>query len=273
MVCGDCVVKLALRLVRHHKTLDLIRALELAEKGVERVEKRGKTVTKEEEKRLGFDPDYSQSCVSSGSCTCKGSVWAYLEWDDFSTYIIVDDSCDNWSIGDTFFLCQDDGQETESRVITSTAPVIVYCELFFTTPLVRSWTTAQNAYARNSAACSVSAECRVDVSCACACPDPLPNSDYVSDTCSTKMTGCACLYCDDEMTKHCIGGACTCGCAGLCYYDCVEGYEWNGEACVPIVPPPAKPLINKPLVNPTLINPPIIRFYAKKTMFHMKRGD
>ncbi|GAI94470.1 unnamed protein product, partial [marine sediment metagenome] len=40
MVCGDCVLKLALRLVRNHK-IDWIDALVRAEKGVERYELNG----------------------------------------------------------------------------------------------------------------------------------------------------------------------------------------------------------------------------------------
>jgi len=64
MVCGGCVQKLALKLLRHHKHLDWIRALELAEKGVERVEKR-----KVKAGILGKD-DYTQDCVGSNPPYC-----------------------------------------------------------------------------------------------------------------------------------------------------------------------------------------------------------
>lgn len=64
MVCGDCVKKLAYKLVNNHN-VDLIRAFELAEKGVERVEKRpiiGK----------GNPSDYTQPCEHGTpyQCTC-----------------------------------------------------------------------------------------------------------------------------------------------------------------------------------------------------------
>jgi len=59
MVCGGCVQKLASKLVRHHKNLDWIRALELAEKGVERVQNR----------KIGLGvagkDDYTLTCVGS----------------------------------------------------------------------------------------------------------------------------------------------------------------------------------------------------------------
>lgn len=74
MVCGDCVDKLARKLVEHHK-LDLIRAYELAEKGLERYEKNKQeqqiqSLTEREKAALAFDPDYSQSCVcAAGNCS------------------------------------------------------------------------------------------------------------------------------------------------------------------------------------------------------------
>jgi len=81
MACGSCVEKLARRLIANHSRLDLIRAFELAEKAVERheahkpksVEFRGvRSIMKEEEEVLGFDPDYSAACSSSGACSCYG---------------------------------------------------------------------------------------------------------------------------------------------------------------------------------------------------------
>jgi len=103
MVCHSCVEKLALQLVANHRrNLDLIRALELAEKGVERVQRRHKLQQDrlkfyEISKRLlgvnlkallfrtnwkatlfwrrwigkGHNPDYTQNCVSSGTCSCR----------------------------------------------------------------------------------------------------------------------------------------------------------------------------------------------------------
>lgn len=59
MVCGSCVRNLALKLVTHHKNLDLIKALELAEKGVERVGAR-----KIQPGIYGKD-DYTQNCIGS----------------------------------------------------------------------------------------------------------------------------------------------------------------------------------------------------------------
>ena len=68
MPCCSCVDKLARKLFEHHK-IDLIRAYELAEKGMERHEKaETKTVTKKEMEALGFDPDYSQICNPVFTC-------------------------------------------------------------------------------------------------------------------------------------------------------------------------------------------------------------
>jgi hypothetical protein len=64
-------LKLAFKLVEHHRrSLDFIRALELAEKGVERVQA-VKSVSETEKASLSFDPDYSQNCVGSGVCDCS----------------------------------------------------------------------------------------------------------------------------------------------------------------------------------------------------------
>jgi len=62
MPCGSCVDKLALKLVLHHK-IDLIRAYELAEKGVERVENRVPA-----EIKSGNPTDYTLPCTQ-GTCT------------------------------------------------------------------------------------------------------------------------------------------------------------------------------------------------------------
>ena len=79
-VCESCVDKLAKKLMEHHK-IDLIRAYELAEKAVERVEQRSevRTVSKEEMVRLGFDPDYSKTCITAtGPCSSAGKLCTYL---------------------------------------------------------------------------------------------------------------------------------------------------------------------------------------------------
>ena len=101
---------------------------------------------------------------------------------------------------------------------------------------------------------------------------------YLFETCIVSLNNCTCTSCPDIDPTHsnnhlvsdeCITNpvcgepeACPCGwgsCLGYCYYDCDEDFEWDGDDCVPVAPPPEKPLINKPLVNPTLINPPIVR--------------
>jgi hypothetical protein len=78
MTCTPCVASLAYRLMRNHK-IDMIRAFEIAEKGIQRHEANNpkpisfegiKPVTPEEKETLTFDPDYSQSCTVSGVATC-----------------------------------------------------------------------------------------------------------------------------------------------------------------------------------------------------------
>lgn len=64
MSCESCVDKLARKLMGHHK-IDLIRAYELAEKGVERVEDRKNEV------KSGNPTDYTVACVATGTCTCE----------------------------------------------------------------------------------------------------------------------------------------------------------------------------------------------------------
>jgi hypothetical protein len=83
MVCGSCVEKLAIKLVTHHpRMLDLVLAMELAEKAIERYEqhkpkptdfKGVRSVSPGEKQRLDFDPDYSAACSPAGYCACYGT--------------------------------------------------------------------------------------------------------------------------------------------------------------------------------------------------------
>lgn len=82
--------------------------------------------------------------------------------------------------------------------------------------------------------CIDDADCYFASSCGCACPDPLPNSHYVSDTCSGYKSGCECWWNAYYHEFRCVDFGCACGCPGSCYYDCDEGYEWDGEACVAV---------------------------------------
>ena len=70
MACGNCVDKLARKLMGHHKT-DMIRAYELAEKGVERVENRENRNIQTPEVKSGNPTDYTQSCTKTGSPLCN----------------------------------------------------------------------------------------------------------------------------------------------------------------------------------------------------------
>jgi len=66
MPCGDCVDRLARKLVEHHK-IDLIRAYELAEKGIERFERQ----KPQETIIFSGGSDYSQTCNNCGKyCDC-----------------------------------------------------------------------------------------------------------------------------------------------------------------------------------------------------------
>jgi len=80
MVCGNCVDKLARRLFQHHK-IDMIRAYELAEKAVERVENRA---VPSPEIKSGNPTDYTQTCTI-GTCikstTNCAKAGAYCELD------------------------------------------------------------------------------------------------------------------------------------------------------------------------------------------------
>ena len=77
--------------------------------------------------------------------------------------------------------------------------------------------------------CYDKSDCWDTRNCTCSCPDPLPNSHYVSDNCLKSGKNCSCVF-------GTCGGVGQCICLFICAYDCDEGYEWNGEACVPIAP-------------------------------------
>jgi len=68
----------------------------------------------------------------------------------------------------------------------------------------------------------------------CGCPSPLPNSRKVSDD-------CACLSENKMVCRTCsmITLLCSirwyyCPCSGSCYYECNDGYVWDGVQCVPV---------------------------------------
>jgi hypothetical protein len=156
MPCGSCVDKLARKLMEHFKISET-EAYERARKGIERHEKAEiRTVTKEEMKALGFDPDYSKSCLPSSYQTIT---------------------------------CPDTG--------------------------VR---------------CTENVDCTEISTQSCSCPDPLPNSTYVSNTCSFTV-GTTCAYCNPSPTLRCRTSG-TWKCSGLCYYNCTPPYVWNGSECV-----------------------------------------
>jgi len=76
--------------------------------------------------------------------------------------------------------------------------------------------------------------------CSCSCPEsPKPNSHHVSDSCSvTRTWDCKC-----EAEQCLEGKTCDCGCNGLCYYDCDDGFEWDSisETCVKKTEPEPDP--------------------------------
>lgn len=76
MVCGSCVEKLARKLLEHHPKLDLIRAYELAEKAIVRVEVKEPEINIEASKKWGrvilkgYNPNYTQPCTIGGVGVC-----------------------------------------------------------------------------------------------------------------------------------------------------------------------------------------------------------
>jgi len=68
MPCSPCVDKLAYKLMSHHK-IDMIRAYELAEKGMERHEK-AESLPLKVEVKSGNPTDYTQPCLQS---TCAST--------------------------------------------------------------------------------------------------------------------------------------------------------------------------------------------------------
>jgi len=70
LTCGDCVDKLARKLLAHHPQLDMIRAYELADKAIERYER---TEPLKVELKSGNPTDYTQTCTKTGSPSCKST--------------------------------------------------------------------------------------------------------------------------------------------------------------------------------------------------------
>jgi len=71
MPCCSCVEKLAYKLMSRHK-IDMIRAYELAEKAVERVENRKSSPAVKPLIKKGNPTDYTQPCTQ-GTCTAVGT--------------------------------------------------------------------------------------------------------------------------------------------------------------------------------------------------------
>lgn len=71
MPCSSCVDKLAVRLMQNHK-IDMVRAYEIAEKGMERHE-RAEAEPFINEVKSGNPTDYTQTCIQ-GTCYEDGST-------------------------------------------------------------------------------------------------------------------------------------------------------------------------------------------------------
>jgi len=150
MGCGSCVDKLAKKLMERHR-IDMVRAYELAEKAVERVENRDSPNIENALIKSGNPTDYTQACNSSvPNGTCR---------------------------------------------LGTTCTSVSVCRQGFTCPTPSP-----------------------------ICPDPLPNSHLVDNTCAYTKSGCVCAYIDS--TRTCDGSP-SCVKSGLCNYDCDEGYVWN----------------------------------------------
>jgi len=79
----------------------------------------------------------------------------------------------------------------------------------------------------NPGSCVVDEDCGGASICYIECPAPLPHSHYVSTDCWASSAGnCVC-------SKSICGAVCNYFTDGYCYYDCDEGYTWNGEECIP----------------------------------------
>ena len=109
------------------------------------------------------------------------------------------------------------------------------CESGTCTTIVAGCTKAGNYCDTHTDCDNGSCACSGD----CACPDPLPNSHQVSGCTQSCIPYGICGYCFVQW--HVCVPSCACDyCAsGSCGYDCDEGFEWNGEACVAPVEAPA----------------------------------
>jgi len=98
--------------------------------------------------------------------------------------------------------------------------------------------------------CYTNDDCIISWTCDCRCQPPLPNSHQLEIPWPTCLEGHICTCIIVEFWGECLGeGVCTC--TGVCYYDCDEGYIWDGTACVPAVPPP----ISKAGLHPSKVIP------------------
>ena len=220
--CCSCIDTLAHKLIEHHK-IDLIRAYELAEKGVLRVENRE---TPQIFSGKGNPSDYSKSCINpTGTCKCFGTRLNYLTKDAgaYDTKITVDDAS-IWSSGDYFHIYG--GGNDEYHQIWSIAGNVIS----MTDWLLNNFPDTHVSYIKDDIVCTSAGACYRTKACtSCSCPDPLPNSHYVSNTCGIAASGCVCL--PYNANSRCYG-SCSCVCSGSCLFDCDDDYVWNGVECV-----------------------------------------
>jgi hypothetical protein len=198
LVCGDCVYKEAIKLVRRHSVkLDWIQALVLAEKAMERVERRARAKSK---------------CSK-----CKGKRFM-LKRNLFGLYLplllrLNVKSTIFWTLKKqriTWILKGYNPDYTQSCTIGTCS---CDCTVGFS--------------------CTIIAQCP-EFSGSCGCPTPLPNSSQVSpctipcDQRTLFSNACTC-----RGSPRVCGGTCTSTCAGgSCGYNCDPGYTWNGVQCV-----------------------------------------
>jgi len=256
MACQSCVDKLARKLLAHHPRLDLIRAFELAERAVERVEARkpkrswiqteATAFTRVFEDLRFFFTKPCGKCFKKWHSYYVKKGFSQTEAEKLSRKLVkrvhrrekYEYACNlrnAWKskLFRTVFLTN--WHATFLWSFKHHRPLWVGVDFNPDYTQNCAGTCVTTACPYYTGDCPPNSNCYVYyASCpkaTCACPAPLANSTQVSDSCACISASVACIACHPTYF-YCSSTTYACTCQNTCGYNCDGGYTWNGSQCV-----------------------------------------
>jgi hypothetical protein len=258
MVCKRCVDNLARKLLAHHKKLDLIRAYELAERAIERVELHTQKPTWIQKQATTLQR-FLDDLKFQVSKPCGGCFHKWLTY--YQKKGFVQSDAERLARKLVKRVHRREKYEHAKR-LRSVWKVTLFRGVFLT-----NWRASflssfllhrilwvgkgfnPDYFLACAGTCITTAcpyfligDCPPNTNCyvyaapcpknTCGCPAPSdPHSEQVSDSCVCTSSSPACTTCHTTY-YYCSSPTYTCTCKNTCGYNCISPYSWNGSQCV-----------------------------------------